>query len=224
VSVAEYNLLLLLHILLFVYWLGADIGVYYSSRYAANPTLTREARATVVRIMLWIDQIPRACLVLMLAVGYSVGFHMGMVHARPGAIVALWIIALAWLALVIAIHHSQGTPRGERLRKIDMVWRIVLILALSVDAWASFVGEGHLLARWLAVKVQIYALLIFFGLMIRVAIQPFVVAFGRLMREGATPELDAQIATGLARSRPWVIAIWIGLIAAAFIGLQKPPF
>lgn len=219
-----YNLLLLLHILLFVYWLGADIGVYYSSSYAANPALSRETRATVVRIMMWIDQIPRACLVLMLAVGYTLGFELGMVHARPGAIVALWVIAIAWLALVITIHHSQGTKRGELLRRIDRVWRIVLIVALSVDAWASFVGEGHLFARWLAVKLQIYALLIFFGLMIRVAIEPFAIAFGRLMREGATPELEAQIATGLARSRPWVIAIWIGLIAAAFIGLQKPPF
>lgn len=220
----EYNLVRLLHVLLFVYWLGADIGVYYASRYVANPALSPETRATVLRIMLWIDQIPRVCLVLMLPVGYTLGFQLGVVHARPVAIGVLWVLVLAWLALVLSIHHSQGTQRGELLRKTDMVVRIVLILALTADALSSFVGEGLLLTRWLAVKMQIYALLIFFGLMIRVAILPFVLAFGRLMREGSTPELEAGIAGGLARSRPWVIAIWIGLIAAAFIGLQKPSF
>lgn len=219
-----YNLLLLFHILLFVYWLGADIGVYYASRYAANPALSLETRVTVLRIMLWIDQIPRICLVLMLSVAYTLGHQLGIVRAEPATIGVLWVLVLGWLVLVRAAHHSQGTSRGERLRKVDMAWRIVLIVALTADAVASFAGEGHLLTHWLAVKMQIYALLIFFGLMIRVAIQPFVLAFGRLMREGSTPALEAELAGGLARSRPWVIAIWIGLVAAAFIGLQKPSF
>ena len=105
-----------------------------------------------------------------------------------------------------------------------IVLRIALILGLSVYAWRSIAGGGNILAPWIAVKVQIFALLIFFGLMIRVVTQPFVVAFGKMMREGSSPELEAQISGGLARSKPWVIAIWIGLVAAAFVGLQKPGF
>lgn len=220
----EYNLVLLIHILLFVYWLGADVGVYYASRYVVNPALTRESRATVLKITLWIDQIPRVCLVLMLPVGYTLAFQLGVMQTSSTAIAAVWLVSLAWLTLVLATHHWQGTKRGELMRKSDLALRVVLILGLSFDAWRSLAGAGHLQAPWLAVKMQIYALLVFFGLMIRVAVQPFVIAFGRLMREGATPELEAQIATGLARSRPWVIAIWIGLVAAAFIGLQKPSF
>lgn len=218
----DYNLLLLLHLLLFVYWLGADIGVFYASRYVANPSLTREARATVLKIMLWIDQIPRVCLVLMLPVGYTVGFKLGVVQTSCAAIAVVWLVSLGWLALVLAVHHWQGTSVGEPLRKTDIAFRIVVIFGLSFDAWRSLAGHGHLQAPWLAAKMQIYALLVFFGLMIRVVTQPFVVAFGRLMREGSAPELEAQIASGLARARPWVIAIWVGLVAAAFIGLQKP--
>jgi hypothetical protein len=44
------------------------------------------------------------------------------------------------------------------------------------------------------------------------------------MREGSNPQIEVLISTGLARARPWVIGIWIGLVAAAFIGLQKPGF
>ena len=218
----EHNLILLAHLLLFVYWLGADIGVFYASNYVANPKLTREARAAVLKVMLWIDQLPRVCLVLILPVGYSLGYSLGMVDAAAGSLTVVWIVCLAWLALVLAIHHWQGTALGETLRKCDMVLRIVVILGLSFDAWRSYFGHGHIQAPWLAAKLQIYALLIFFGLMIRVATQPFVVAFGQVMREGSTPEREAQIARGLARAKPWVIAIWIGLVLAAFIGLQKP--
>ncbi|NJO13664.1 MAG: hypothetical protein HC872_09610 [Gammaproteobacteria bacterium] len=220
----EHNLLLLLHLLLFVYWLGADLGVFYASGWVANPRLTREARAAVLRVMLWIDQVPRLCLVLMLPVGYMLGFHLGLLSAGVTTIVVAWTVGIAWLVMVIAIHHAQGTQRGERLRKFDMGFRIALILVLTADAWSSLLTAGHIQAPWMAVKVQIYALLIFFGLMIRVVTQPFVVAFGQMMREGSTPQLEQSIATGLARARPWVIAIWVGLIAAAFIGLQKPAF
>ena len=220
----EYNLILLLHLLLFVYWLGADIGVYYGSRYVADASLSRETRATALKIMLWIDQIPRVCLVLILPVGYTLGFQLGLVETSSIAIGAVWILAVAWLSLVLAIHHLQGTGLGEALRKTDMIVRVVIILGLTFDAWRSIAGHGHIQAPWMAVKMQIFALLIFFGLMIRVVSQRFVVAFGRLMREGSSAEIEADISSGLARAKPWVLAIWIGLIAAAFIGLQKPSF
>jgi uncharacterized membrane protein len=55
----SYVLIKLLHILLFVYWLGADIGVFYSARFVREASLGREARQTATRIMGWVDQIPR---------------------------------------------------------------------------------------------------------------------------------------------------------------------
>ena len=60
---------LILHLLLFAYWLGGDIGVYYSSGMVVNPKLGIEARRIAGKIMMNIDLVPRICLSLMLTVG-----------------------------------------------------------------------------------------------------------------------------------------------------------
>ena len=36
---------LFVHVLLFVYWLGADLGVYYTSRFVVDRKLSTETRA-----------------------------------------------------------------------------------------------------------------------------------------------------------------------------------
>ena len=78
-SAEIYALLVLLHLLLFVYWLGADIGVFYSARYVQDTTLTLESRRTALRIMGWVDQLPRYSLVLMLPVGTTLGVATGVI-------------------------------------------------------------------------------------------------------------------------------------------------
>ena len=53
------DIAVIIHLLLFVYWLGGDIGVFYSSGFATNQKLSREARETAGKIMLNLDLIPR---------------------------------------------------------------------------------------------------------------------------------------------------------------------
>ena len=54
-----HGLLLYLHILLFVYWLGGDAGVFYSSTFVTDTTLSREARLTAFKIFINLDMLPR---------------------------------------------------------------------------------------------------------------------------------------------------------------------
>jgi len=198
------------HILLFVYWLGADLGVF------------REARGMAVRIMGWIDQVPRYCLVLMLPVGYTLAREVGVVRLPDVGLIILWVIAAAWLSMVWAIHHFQGTPRADRLRKLDLAWRVVLSLGLLWDAWQGFRGTGHLFADWISIKFLLFALLIFCGIMIRVRGKPIGPALRRALAEGSTPELEADIERGFRRTRPFVLAIWALLVVAAWVGITKP--
>ena len=43
----EIGILKLIHILCLVYWLGADLGVFYSSYYLVNEKLSRDTRINV---------------------------------------------------------------------------------------------------------------------------------------------------------------------------------
>ena len=189
----SYFLVKLAHILLFVYWLGGDIGVFHSSSYVRNAALTRAARGSAVKIRLWVDMIPRYCLVLMLPVGYTLAMELGIVSVSSTVAVGMWVIALIWLALVYAVHHFQGTPLGQRLRIVDLVWRIVLALGLVWDAVQGFRGMGHIDAPWLSAKFLVFAFLIFCGIMIRVVGAPSLPALREVLANGSTPELEATI-------------------------------
>lgn len=219
-----YFLLKLAHILLFVYWLGGDIGVFYSATYVRNRSLSIEARQTALKILAWVDQIPRYCLVLMLPVGYTLALRIGVVRLPTTFLVILWVVGLAWLWMVWAIHHTQGTPLGERLRSIDLGWRFVLVAGLLFDAWQGFARNGHLLTDWIALKFAIFALLISCGIMIRLRGRPLGPALKQIFATGSTPELEAIVQRTFGRTRPFVLSIWALLVVAAYVGISKPEF
>ncbi|MCB1624862.1 MAG: hypothetical protein KDI32_09775, partial [Pseudomonadales bacterium] len=56
-----YGLVKYLHLLLFVYWLGGDAGVYYSSGFVIDPKRSRDARLTAAKIFIELDMLPRYC-------------------------------------------------------------------------------------------------------------------------------------------------------------------
>ena len=218
----SYNLFLLAHIVLFVYWLGADIGVFYSSRYVADSTLSLEARSTALKIMAWIDEIPRICLVLILPFGLMLAYEAGWWRTSAAGIAGAWILSLGWLAMVLSIHHYRGSAFGAVLRRIDMGFRVVVIAGLGGIALASLLAGAPLEHPWLAGKLLAFALCVACGLAIRIVAAPFGEGFTRLTREGSTPEIETQIARSLARARPFVVGIWILLLVAAYLGLAKP--
>ena len=220
----SYFLLKLAHILLFVYWLGGDIGVFYSATFVRNRTVHVEGRRTALKILAWVDQIPRYCLVLMLPVGYTLALRIGVVQLPPAFMALLWVVGFAWLWMVWAIHHHQGTPLGERLRRIDLTWRFVLAAGLLFDAWQGFTRSGHLLTDWISLKFAIFALLICCGIMIRLRGAPSAPALRQIFATGSSPELEAIVLRTAGRTRPFVLAIWVLLVVAAYVGISKPEF
>jgi len=217
-----YALLKLLHVLLFVYWLGGDIGVFYSAGFVRDPSVSLEGRRMALRIMQWVDMLPRYCLVLVVPVGFSLAFELGLVPISGVVLAAIWVVGLVWLANVVAIHHYQGTARGEQLRRIDLVWRVLVVVAFVYSGFAGFAGRGFVHANWLAAKFLVFGLLVFCGLMIRVRGAPLGPALRAVLATGSTPEHEAVIARTFARTRPFVLAIWVGLVFAAYLGIAKP--
>ncbi|MEM1261061.1 MAG: hypothetical protein AAGH76_01565 [Pseudomonadota bacterium] len=212
----DYQLLLLAHLLLFVYWLGGDLGVFYSSFVVVDPKRSVEARATAAKILIALDQVPRMCLVLILPVGITLAMRLGLIDAQYKLLV--WGVCGVWLAMVIALHFNHA----PWLARLDTTLRSAVAIAALVGAWLAVTGDAVTPARWVAAKLAVFGLIVGCGLAIRRVFAPFGPAFGALVRDGSSPEVEAVISGSLARSRPFVVAIWVLLITAAWLGLTKP--
>ncbi len=215
---SEILFLKLFHILLFVYWLGGDLGVFYSSKFIADGSLGVEARRTAANIMLFVDQAPRICMALMLPTGFHLCWKLGLVQMSGLSVVGVWIFGLLWVATVIKLHISHG--QAVILTKIDWWARVAVISGLLALSIHSLMGDGLIGADWVAWKLIVFAILMTMGLLIRVNLKSFGPAFGKLVTVGADAEVNATISASLKKAKPFVLVIWAGLLVNAALGLH----
>jgi hypothetical protein len=216
-----HGLVLFIHILLFVYWLGGDVGVFYSSGFVVNPNLSRDARLTAAKIFINLDLIPRICLAAMLTVGGILSAQIGLEHP-PWLWAAILLLGPVWVTVVLILHLREGTNFARKLSRVDF-WFRWLVIASIIASVTYALSTGRLDGYgWLAAKLLIFAGLIFCGLMVRVVIPEFMQGFHTLIKSGATPESDQQMIRGLGRARPWVLLIWFGVALEALIGILQP--
>ena len=210
-----------IHILLFVYWLGGDAGVFYSSTFVTNTKLSREARLTAFKIFINLDMLPRYCLALMLTVGGVLAEFIGYEHPmwQTVAIVALGPI---WVWVVHTIHAREGSEFGKTLATWDRRFRVFMIVAIIASVAYHWTTGPLRPYPWLAVKLLIFAFLIFCGFMIRLKIPPFIEGFKVMAASGATPESDQKMIDGMGACRPYVLLIWAGVAISALLGVLKP--
>ncbi len=217
----ELTLLQFAHVLGFVYWLGVDTAVYYTSRYAVDRNLSPETRVTTIRILFALDLTPRICMTMILPVGLHLAWRLGLVPITGTAMAVIWLTCFAWLAMVLFLHFRHGSPKHGALTRFDFYFRIVVIMLLAGYALASLVGDAGARVDWVAWKLLIFAGLISLGLIIRIKLKPFGPAFGRLIAGQATAEDDAVISRSIASTRPWVLLIWLGLVVSAYLGITS---
>ncbi len=207
----------LLHLLCFVYWLGGDLGTFYSAGLVVRRDLSPEARVTAARIMFATDLAPRVAMPVTVASGFHLAVASGFLTLPAVAVVGAWVLCAAWLAMVLWLHHRPGT---QALVRVDFAWRVALVLALLAVAAMGFTQAWPQPAPWLSLKLAAFAATVFCGLMIRVRVKPFGPAFAQLVRGEANEDVNRDIARSLGRARPWVVGIWALLLLAAFTGLH----
>jgi len=231
VGITLLEVFLFIHVLLFVYWLGADLGVYYTSRFVVDRKLSTETRAITGKIMEFVDLSPRICLVLFLPSGISL---MALYDQVPSIvadnkyliILAAWLAGLIWLYLVIRNYHSHGDPKAAIIKKTDLTIRYLIVTSIFASAiYVLFVDEPFGITtnpKWLAIKVMFYATAIAGGVGIRKALVPFGPAFGKVLAGTQTEADNDALSLSLKKAIPWVHLIWFCVLAAAFLGITKP--
>ena len=221
----DYEALLVVHILLFVFWLGTDVGVFYMGLLIQQPTFSLETRGTLAKVMHVLDQFPRTCLILMIPVSMGLvrvgGWGLGDVPAS-----VLWLVfavAILWAAGSIWAIGFHAAPRAARLFLLaDRILRLALVgLAVGVLV-LSRDDTGPLPETWLMVKLALFATILLAGALIDFLPNPFA-DLGLILSSGSTPEREARLRRGLAFVYPVVVYIYLALITMAIFAVIKIP-
>ncbi len=220
-EIGGYELLTYVHILLFTYWLGADLGVFIGARVSGRPGLTYEQRVLLREAVVLVDMAPRSALILILPVGFQMAASWGSPIQGPWLLL-IWVAAAIWFVIMWSVHIKAGTEQGEALRKLDMVIRYAVMLVMFGIGLSSLLVDVPFEPNWLATKAFLFGAIIALGIALRVIakdLPPIMAAFKEGKDDAAAQErLNAQRRRG-ART---ALTLWGVLFVMAFLGTTKP--
>ena len=218
---AEYEIWKFLHICMFVFWLGTDVGVMLCSKKSTDPNLGVEARFQMLEMALKIELLPRVMWVMALPFGVQLSKTMGYIDPSSITLAMMWLFTLAWLVINVGGAANLNEPWGQQLSKINRFIVASLGVGLIIVAILSFMGYGPYEANSVALKVGLYGLVNLTILGIEVAFFPLGLAYERLATEGSSPEIESSISGGMDLTLRWVHATYILIFITAFIGATK---
>jgi hypothetical protein len=211
-----------IHILLFVYWLGADLGVFLLARAARRSDLTFDQRSIALRMALKIDILPRLSFALMFPVGLELSAALGLIEPGLATRIAAWTASAIWVAIVVAMVRNEGKSGAAALRHANVLLHWSLLFVVGAIGVTSVLGHGPFPAGWLGWKILLFALIFFCGIMIDRRFEPVAPAFARLAAEGSRPDIEHAIRSAIDRSIAWVLALYALVVAVAFLGTARP--
>lgn len=218
-----YPTLVYVHLLLFVLWLGADVGVYtLGQHFRKRDRYTLEQRLALLRLLVEVDMVPRIAWALMVPLSLSV-VAMGGYWAVPvPLLIAAWSVGGFMIWLACDAHAHEQTPRAAMDRKIEFwVKNGVGVFYLGLGATSLATG-APLGGGWLGMKALMFGLIFLAATMIDVAYKPVGPQLGRLIKEGSSDGTELPLLATMNRTRIWVWIVYILLLITAYLGLVKP--
>jgi len=210
------------HILLFVYWLGADLGVFVASRYVARADLPLEERLRFLELLLKVDMGPRTALILMIPVGFTLATTLGIAEFARAWLPVIWIVASGWLALAWYLFRNARNPRSAPWARLDQGLRLVVIASFLLLGLATFATGSPLGTAWLAGKFVLFAGVVTLGLLLRRVIRDWIAGFAQLRVEATRDAGNALIFGAHQRAARLALLLWLFVAAIAFLGVVKP--
>lgn len=219
---SSISLLTLLHVLVFVYWLGGDLGAFFSSYTLIDPKKPVDTRMFALKVVNNVDMAPKTSLILTLPTGLTLASVKGWL-AIPGTALALaWVIAAVWLFLVWRVHLKH-LPASALERRIDIAIRWILVIGLIGTGIGGLTGAITGIPLFISYKILLLAGAMTAGLIVRRALGPLFQAVREMAAHGPSAETDAVMRKVIMRrSKPTVVTIWIIITTAALCGIATP--
>jgi hypothetical protein len=214
--------LLVSHIAVLGYWLGAELVINSTYRYVAwSAAMPFAERDRLMQHVMDVDQHVRYALILQAGLGAALAALLGYVPGGGRLALTAAALAAAWLVLVEAVHRARSTPAGKGLAALDRAVRYLAMAVLLGVAGAAAVGESDL-PGWLAWKLVLFAGVIACGLGIRVALIAFFRVWHEVALEGSSTAREQRIRRACVRATTVLVALWLLIGTIVGLSVLKP--
>jgi len=222
-AIGFYQLLVFVHIILFVLWLGADVGVFMlGQHFRKREKYDLPQRLVLLQLLVNLDMVPRTAWALMVPLTLTMVDAGGWWDLPGWALAAAWAVGGFWLWLVWDAHRHDQTERAARDRRIEFFLTFGLTAFYLGLGLISLVQGAPLAPVWLATKALMFGLIFAAAIMIDVAFKPLGPQLGKLIAEGSSDETEIPLLQTMNRTRVWVWIVYLLLVATAFLGNIKP--
>ena len=212
-----------LHIMMFVFWIGTDLGVFLSAKKSTDPSLSFGTRVTLLHLALRIELLPRTMWKAALPLGVMLMDGLEIIDFTALQLALIWLFSIAWWAISMYGAWHYDKPIGHKFAGINNWLTGAVGVVLIGIAVLSLLGNGPIPAAdsWLSWKIGLYGLINLMVIVMIVVFDPLGAAFGRLAVEGSTPEIEGIISGVMDRSA-WIIwATYATIALVAFIATTK---
>lgn len=214
--------LLVAHIAVLGYWLGAELVINSTYRYVCYAAdLPFADRNRLMDHVMNVDQHVRYALVLQLALGTMLAARYGFVSGGDALVYAAAGLGLAWLGLVEAVHRLRHSPTGAWLARLDRWLRYGLMVALLGVAF-SWLGGQWPLPDWLRLKLGLFAGVAACGVGIRLALIRHFRVWQAMASDGVTAERNRQVRQIYRVATSVLVGLWAFIVAIVWVSVVKP--
>lgn len=223
IEAIAYPTLVFLHLLLFVLWLGADVGVFLlGQHFRKRHVYTLEQRLALLQLLVIVDMVPRTAWALMVPVSLSVSYMGGWWHLPIAIVMIAWLIGALWLWLIWDAHAHDQTPRAVRNRRWEGWLRMILCAGYLVLGGESLLTGHPIVHDWLALKALLFGLVFAAAIMIDQRFKPVGGQLSRLIADGSSDATELPLLRTMNRTRRWVWTVYGLLLVIAWLGTVKP--
>jgi hypothetical protein len=212
------------HVLVMGYWLGSELVINALSHYVTRTT----SLSGVERIRLWdfvldVDQHVRNAMIMSVPLGFTLAAMLGLSPITGTWLTLLWVASIAWFWFMWVVHLRRALPGARALAAWDWRIRYVLIAAfVGSGAWSLATG-GPFGARWLALKILLFAGAIACGLAVRHYIRvAYASALPAIAADRAVAADNAAFRSAIVQATWVLVGLWVLLFVIGALGAFKP--
>lgn len=219
-----YQYLVFIHLLLFVFWLGGDLGVFVLGQQSRRKHVySNDQRQALLKVLIMVDMGPRTCIALMVPISLTLA-HVGGWWLMPWWLLALgWLVGAALLTASWTTFLNHGKPIEKTAKAIDFWLQVAMALFYGAVAVASLFYNDPISQNWLAGKTLLYSLIFVCAIMIDFSYRPMAEAL-KTLQEAPSSENEQAVLAIQNKTRRWVMSIYALLFVIGFVGSVKPAF